>query len=79
MIAQVARHLGREVYAFTRPGDTRAQAFAREVGCVWAGNSNERPGTELDAAIIFAPQASSSRLRFAQSRRAPRWYAAAFT
>jgi propanol-preferring alcohol dehydrogenase len=55
MIAQVARHLGREVYAFTRPGDTRAQAFARGLGAVWAGGSTERPPVELDAAIIFAP------------------------
>jgi propanol-preferring alcohol dehydrogenase len=55
MIAQVARHLGREVYAFTRPGDSRAQAFARSVGAGWAGDSNVRPPVELDAAIIFAP------------------------
>lgn len=55
MIAQVARYLGREVYAFTRPGDTQAQAFAREIGAVWAGDSTERPPVELDAAIIFAP------------------------
>jgi len=55
MIAQVARHLGREVYAFTRPGDTRSQAFARELGCAWAGDSTARPEVELDAAIIFAP------------------------
>ncbi len=55
MIAQVARHLGREVYAFTRPGDTRTQAFAREIGAVWAGDSDRRPPVELDAAIIFAP------------------------
>ena len=55
MIAQVARHLGREVYAFTRPGDTRAQDFARTIGAVWAGDSTARPPIELDAAIIFAP------------------------
>lgn len=55
LIAQVARHLGREVYAFTRPGDTRAQAFARAVGAAWAGDSDQRPPVELDAAIIFAP------------------------
>ena len=40
MVAQVAQHLGREIYAFTRPGDTRAQAFARRIGAVWAGDSN---------------------------------------
>jgi len=55
LIAQVARHLGREVYAFTRPGDTRAQDFARTVGATWAGDSTARPPVELDAAIIFAP------------------------
>jgi propanol-preferring alcohol dehydrogenase len=54
MIAQVAARLGREVYAFTRPGDARAQAFARSVGAVWAGDSTARPPVELDAAIIFA-------------------------
>jgi propanol-preferring alcohol dehydrogenase len=54
-IAQVARHLGREVYAFTRPGDTRGQDFARSLGATWAGDSDRRPPVELDAAIIFAP------------------------
>lgn len=55
MIAQIARSLGREVYAFTRPGDERAQGFARAIGAVWAGDSDRRPPLELDAAIIFAP------------------------
>jgi len=55
LIAQVARHLGREIYAFTRPGDARGQAFARELGAVWAGGADQRPPVELDAAIIFAP------------------------
>ena len=55
MIAQVALHLGREVYAFTRPGDARAQAFATSLGATWAGDSTMRPPVELDAAIIFAP------------------------
>jgi propanol-preferring alcohol dehydrogenase len=55
LVAQLARHLGREVYAFTRPGDERGQAFARELGATWAGGSDERPPVELDAAIIFAP------------------------
>ncbi|HVK86793.1 MAG TPA: zinc-dependent alcohol dehydrogenase family protein [Kofleriaceae bacterium] len=55
LIAQVARYLGREIYAFTRPGDTRGQAFARSVGAAWAGDSTVRPPVELDAAIIFAP------------------------
>jgi propanol-preferring alcohol dehydrogenase len=55
IIAQVARHQGREVYAFTRPGDTEGQQFARALGAVWAGDSDQRPPEELDAAILFAP------------------------
>lgn len=55
MIAQVAKHLGRDVYAFTRVGDTEGQAFARTIGAVWAGDSTMQPPVELDAAIIFAP------------------------
>jgi alcohol dehydrogenase, propanol-preferring len=55
IVAQVAVHEGRDVYAFTRPGDATAQAFARSLGCHWAGGSDETPGTALDAAIIFAP------------------------
>jgi propanol-preferring alcohol dehydrogenase len=55
LVAQLARHLGREIYAFTRSGDERTQAFARELGAVWAGDSDHRPPVELDAAIIFAP------------------------
>jgi propanol-preferring alcohol dehydrogenase len=55
IIAQVARHEGRRVFAFTRPGDEEGQAFARELGAVWAGGSDESPPEELDAAIIFAP------------------------
>jgi propanol-preferring alcohol dehydrogenase len=55
IIAQVARWQGREVYAFTSPGDLEAQAFARELGAVWAGGSDQSPPDMLDAAIIFAP------------------------
>ena len=55
IVAQVARHQGRQVYAFTRPGDTSTQAFARTLGAVWAGDSDEQPPHELDAALIFAP------------------------
>jgi propanol-preferring alcohol dehydrogenase len=58
IVAQVAKHQGRRVYAFTRAGDVQAQAFARELGAVWAGSSDERPPDELDAAIIFAPVGS---------------------
>jgi propanol-preferring alcohol dehydrogenase len=54
MICQVAVHQGRRVFAFTRDGDTRGQAFARSVGAQWAGGSGETPPERLDAAIIFA-------------------------
>ncbi len=52
---QVARHRGQEVYAFVRPGDEKAAAFATQMGCVWAGNSDEPGPAPLDAAVIFAP------------------------
>jgi propanol-preferring alcohol dehydrogenase len=55
LIAQVARHQGREVYAFTRTNDAEGQQFARQLGAVWAGASEEMPPVELDAAILFAP------------------------
>jgi propanol-preferring alcohol dehydrogenase len=54
-ICQVAVHQGREVYAFARSGDTATQEFARSLGAVWAGSSDERPPEELDAVLIFAP------------------------
>lgn len=55
LICQVAVWEGREVYAFTRPGDARTQEFARAQGAIWAGGTDERPEVELDAALIFAP------------------------
>jgi propanol-preferring alcohol dehydrogenase len=55
IIAQVARHQGRRVYAFTRPGDLATQEFARTLGAVWAGDSLASPPEPLDAAIILAP------------------------
>jgi propanol-preferring alcohol dehydrogenase len=55
ILSQVARHQGREVFAFTRPGDTAAQQFARGLGALWAGGSDETPPEKLDAALIFAP------------------------
>ena len=55
ILAQVARHDGREVYAFTRPGDTAAADLARRLGATWAGPSDVAPPTPLDAAILFAP------------------------
>jgi alcohol dehydrogenase, propanol-preferring len=58
IVTQVAVYQHRELYAFTRPGDAEAQAFARQLGAIWAGDSNQHPGVELDAAIIFAPVGS---------------------
>lgn len=55
LVTQVARFQGREVYAFTRPGDLQAQQFARDHGAVWAGDSTMSPPERLDAAILFAP------------------------
>lgn len=55
IIAQIAVHEGRRVFAFTRPGDAAAQQFARRLGACWAGDSTAAPPEELDAAIIFAP------------------------
>ncbi|RYZ40758.1 MAG: zinc-binding alcohol dehydrogenase family protein [Myxococcaceae bacterium] len=55
ILIQVARYQGRKVYAFTRDGDTKGQAFARELGAVWAGGSDATPPEPLDAAILFAP------------------------
>jgi propanol-preferring alcohol dehydrogenase len=55
ILAQVARHEGRRVFGFVRPGDHDAERFALELGCEWAGPSDEPAPEELDAAIIFAP------------------------
>ncbi len=55
ILAQLCRAQGREVYAFTRHGDVEAQDFARQLGAVWAGGSEETPPAALDAAILFAP------------------------
>src|SRR6185436_10456538 len=55
LIAQVAIQQGREVFAFTSPGDEAKQQFARTLGCAWAGGSDQAPPSPLDAAIIFAP------------------------
>ena len=53
--AQVARYQGRQVFAFSKPGDRAAREFARGLGAVWTGGSDERPPEALDAALIFAP------------------------
>jgi alcohol dehydrogenase, propanol-preferring len=55
ILIQVAVYQGKQIYAFTRPGDAETQEFARRLGAVWAGDSDEAPPEELDAAIIFAP------------------------
>lgn len=55
IVAQIARHQGRRLFAFTRPGDDAAQSFARQLGAEWTGDSTARPPEALDAAIIFAP------------------------
>ena len=55
LIAQIAIYQGREVFAFTRPGDKAGQESARKLGTTWAGGSDEMPPVKLDAAIIFAP------------------------
>ncbi len=55
ILAQVAIHQGRQIYAFTRPGDTAGQAFAKDLGAIWAGASGDLPPKPLDAAILFAP------------------------
>jgi len=55
IIAQVAVHQGKHIYAFTSPSDTQAQEFARRLGAVWAGSSTDMPPDKLDAALIFAP------------------------
>jgi propanol-preferring alcohol dehydrogenase len=58
LIAQVARNQGRQVFAFTKPDDASGQQFARDLGAVWAGGSDQMPPEELDAAILFAPVGS---------------------
>lgn len=55
IITQVAHWQGREVFAFTKPGDTEGQCFARELGASWAGDSSESPPEEMNASILFAP------------------------
>jgi propanol-preferring alcohol dehydrogenase len=55
IVAQVAAWQGRQVFAFTRPGDHASQAFARRLGAAWAGGGDETPPEPLDAAILFAP------------------------
>jgi propanol-preferring alcohol dehydrogenase len=69
IIAQLAIREGREVYAFTRRGDTRSQQFALSLGASWAGASEERPPQQLDAAILFAPAGTLVPLALAATRK----------
>ncbi len=72
IVAQVCRWQGREVYAFTRPGDLAAQDYARSLGACWAGSSEELPPEPLDAAILFAPVGSLVPLALAAVRKGGR-------
>jgi len=65
LLAQLAVAEGRDVYAFTRPGDGASQAFARELGVAWAGSSDQAPPVPLDAAILFAPVGALAPLALA--------------
>lgn len=69
ILTQVARFQGREVYAFTRPGDAPAQAFARSLGAAWAGGSDEVPPEELDGAVLLAPVGSLVPAALAVTRK----------
>jgi propanol-preferring alcohol dehydrogenase len=66
ILAQIATFQGREVYAFTKPGDLDGQRFARSLGAVWAGGSDEQPPAQLDGAILFAPVGALVPLALAQ-------------
>ena len=72
ILAQVARHRGQRIYAFTRPGDTAAQAFALELGATWAGDSGQQPPEVLDDAIIFAPEGALLPLALGTVRKGGR-------
>jgi len=72
ILAQVARHRGQRLYAFTRPGDVTAQAFALELGAAWAGDSQQAPPEALDGAIIFAPEGELVPLALAAVRKGGR-------
>ena len=72
LMAQVAVAQGRRIYAFTRPDDTAAQSFARELGAVWAGGSDQTPPVQLDAAILFAPVGALVPVALAATRKGGR-------
>jgi alcohol dehydrogenase, propanol-preferring len=69
ILAQVARHRGQKIYAFTREGDHTAQEFARNLGAAWAGDSGQQPPEVLDGAIIFAPEGQLVPLALAAVRK----------
>lgn len=69
ILIQIALWQGREIFAFTRDGDDRGQAFARRLGAAWAGGVGEHPGAELDAAIVFAPVGSLVPLALRRVRK----------
>jgi alcohol dehydrogenase, propanol-preferring len=69
IVAQVARHQGRRIFAFTRPGDVAAQNFARSLGAEWAGDSTALPPEPVDAALIFAPVGSLVPAALAATRK----------
>jgi alcohol dehydrogenase, propanol-preferring len=69
IVVQVARHQGRRIFAFTRPGDVAAQNFARSLGAEWAGDSTALPPEPLDAALIFAPVGSLVPAALAATRK----------
>jgi propanol-preferring alcohol dehydrogenase len=69
LVAQVAAWEGRDVYAFTRDGDSRTQAFARSLGAIWSGGVGESPPDPLDAAILFAPVGEHVPLALANVRK----------
>ena len=79
IVAQVARHEGRRVFAFTRSGDVKAQAYARELGAEWAGASTDPAPEALDAAIIFAPVGDLVPAALRAVARVAPWSAPEFT
>ena len=69
IVTQVAAHRGQEVFAFTRPGDSKAQEFAKGMGAAWSGSTDQTPPHELDAAILFAPAGELVPLALRQVRK----------
>lgn len=72
ILAQMVQHQGHRVFAFTRPGDKKTQAFALKLGAFWAGGTDEKPPVELGAALIFAPSGELVPLALSAVRRGGR-------